>query len=429
MHKQTISIAALCDKAGRKINQDNIFLSCRESIYSEQADGYTIYSCDKADIPPEGTVLVVADGMGGMNAGEVASQIVVETIGREVEVLAGQCVSDTRMATEIAHRAVVNADNAIKQYVAAHPETAGTGSTVVLLWLLGNTYQSSGQLIQGSGIVKAVVAWCGDSRCYRFNQRRGLEQLSHDHSYVQQMVDKGQLPPEQAFGHENSNIITRCLSDDREVAEPDVKVIDVYCGDVFLLCSDGLCGLLPDEVTEQLVKDADNDVRKALDNCWQQGMAKGWSDNVSIIMASIDGVETEAPVRHVEPSPEAPSYSSTVTSVDAIPLVETKPKARRHWPFVVAVAVLLMVVCAVLLFSRKHSAKQEYSSSDATVRKVSQTVDSKIPNPIAVKQKDEEEPPAMTSQDSSAIQTEETSDLPEDKNRDPRIIASKTEEY
>lgn len=347
MKQITINIAATCDIGGRKSNQDNIYLSCQDSLHSEQTEGHIVYWGNTL-IPQEGTVLAVADGMGGMNVGEVASQQVVETIGHEVQALQGQTLEDLEKAVGIARQAVLNADKAIKQYVADHPEASGTGSTVVLLWLLGD---------------KAVVAWCGDSRCYRFNPRRRLEQLSHDHSYVQQLVDEGKLPPEMAFGHDQSNIITRCLSDDQEVAEPDVKIIDVYRGDMFLLCSDGLCGLLPDEVTEQLLQASNGDVRQAMANCWRRGTDEGWNDNVSIILASVDGVDAEAPERKVAPLPPRPSYSTVEVEIEApqqTAVPETTPvHRRRRWllPLLVAVAIGIGVVIGYCLSKRNSTEK------------------------------------------------------------------------
>lgn len=348
MQKVTISVAALCDKAGRRANQDNIYLSCRDFLQQTNSDGHAEQSVVGLAMPAEGTLLAVADGMGGMNAGEVASQIVVDTLGKEMESRAGQPITDTEEAAAIARRSIVDADNAIKQYVAAHPEVSGTGSTVVLLWILGD---------------KAVVAWCGDSRCYRYNSRRGLEQLSHDHSYVQQLVDEGKLPPEMAFGHAQSNIITRCLSDDKEPAEPDVKVVDIYRDDLFLLCSDGLCGLLPDAVTEQLLSAADGDVQKALANCWQRGSAEGWDDNCSIVLASVGGVKAIAPERKVDPLPKRPSYSTVEVEIEA-PQQTAVPKTtpvhrRRRWllPLLVAVAIGIGVVIGYCLSKRNSTEK------------------------------------------------------------------------
>lgn len=347
MEQITINVAALCDVGGRKNNQDNIFLSCRDVLQSNQQTDHYALSGKQIAIPPKGTILLVADGMGGMNAGEVASLLVVDTIAREMKLFEGQTLNTPEQVSAMARRAIVDADSAIKQYVAAHPEVSGTGSTVVLLWLLGD---------------KAVVAWCGDSRCYRYNPRRGLEQLSHDHSYVQQLVDDGKLRPELAFGHDQSNIITRCLSDDKEVADPDVKVFDVYRDDIFLLCSDGLCGLLPDAVTEQMLKDAEGDVNKALSSCWSRGSAAGWSDNVSIILASVDGVGTIAPARKADSlPPRRPSYTTTTAEPDDsldsshtdLSAIKSGYKTRKRiiWWLVVGAMLLagLIAVCCYLL--------------------------------------------------------------------------------
>lgn len=308
-----INVSALCDKAGRHANQDSIYLSCENVLSKTNALDHEELHGKQIPLPVEGSLFVVADGMGGMNVGEVASRLVVETMSSELAALAGRPVGDAEAVMAAARRAVFDADNAIKTHVKENPSAAGTGSTVVLLWLLGD---------------KAVVAWCGDSRCYRYNPRRGLEQLSHDHSYVQELVDKGKLPPEMAFGHDQSNIITRCLSDDPQVAEPDVVVVDVYRDDMFLLCSDGLCGLLPDEETQRLIEEAGGDVKQALANCWQCGSEAQWSDNVSIILVSVDGIDAVAPERVVEPLPKRQvlSYSDTVAEDSAGRKEETPEK-------------------------------------------------------------------------------------------------------
>lgn len=330
----TINVAALCDKAGRRANQDNIYLSCSDSLHRVEKDGHAEEHGENIPIPAEGLLLVVADGMGGMNAGEIASQLVVETMARVMKDLAGQPLNYPERISAMARLAIVDADSAIKQYAVAHPEASGTGSTVVVLWLLGD---------------KAVVAWCGDSRCYRYNPRRGLEQLSHDHSYVQQLVDQGKLPPEMAFGHHQSNIITRCLSDDPEEAQPDVKVIDVYRDDMFLLCSDGLCGLLPDDVMEQLIKDVRGNVGLALSNCWRRGNDKGWTDNCSIIIASVDGIDAVAPERKVTPPLKCPNYTTVTEEV----LVEEKKPSTvsvsspRRW-LLFSLALLTIAVGVIV---------------------------------------------------------------------------------
>jgi hypothetical protein len=138
-----------------------------------------------------------------------------------------------------------------------------------------------------------------------------------------------------------------------------VKVVDVYRDDMFLLCSDGLCGLLPDDVTEQLLRDAGGDVHKALSNCWQRGSAEGWSDNTSVILAAVSGVDAEAPERIVAPLPPRPSYTTvevepepeddataSVGYSDTVTPVATK---RRWWPLALMVVLLAAVALWFLL--------------------------------------------------------------------------------
>jgi len=131
------------------------------------------------------------------------------------------------------------------------------------------------------------VGWCGDSRAYRFNPAFGLQQLSHDHSYVQELVDTGRLLEELAFDHPESNIITRSLGDNRQKARPDVKCYPIYNEDIILLCSDGLNGVLRDnEIQSILLKNTDSmeSCRKAL---WAESEIAGWIDNVTIILCQI----------------------------------------------------------------------------------------------------------------------------------------------
>lgn len=410
MQKVTINVAALCDKGGRRANQDNICLSCLETMHQVDANEHAELIGENIALPPEGILLVVADGMGGMNAGEVASQIVVDTFCSEMSAMAGKPMNDLEQASAVARRAVIDADDAIKQYVAEHPEASGTGSTVVLLWLFGD---------------KAVVAWCGDSRCYRYNPHRGLEQLSHDHSYVQQLVDEGKLAPEFAFGHDQSNIITRCLSDGKEVAEPDVKVIDVYRDDMFLLCSDGLCGLLPDDVTEQLLKDAEGDAAKALSYCWRRGTDEGWDDNVSIIIATADGVDTVAPERKVEPLPQRPYYSTVTVGPEPytpqptpeIPFEEKK--SSRRW--LLPVAIIMVVSMSVLwFFFPKQKAPVRPTSRPTPSAKT--TPRRPLPSTPAQQLSEQEEPRPVIEEESDS----KTSSEEKTSNHDGIIQASST---
>jgi serine/threonine protein phosphatase PrpC len=218
-------MAARCEAAGRPNNEDNYQL---DDNLSDNSWGFTADA--EVSLGEKGALLVVCDGMGGMNAGEVASDIAVKTIK---EWFTTEKLTDATIAAPCKYiaSAIVAADAAIKAHSKTNPDTEGMGSTIVLAWLLGQ---------------KVYVGWCGDSRCYRFNPALGLERLSHDHSYVQELVDAGKLTEELAFDHPNNNIITRSLGDPRGAAQPDTKEFDLYDQDIILLCSDGLCGTLRD---------------------------------------------------------------------------------------------------------------------------------------------------------------------------------------
>lgn len=184
------TLAARCEAAGRDNNEDNY-----QVISDIASDTYTFAAGEELTLGDKGTLLVVCDGMGGMNAGEVASAIAVKTVK---EAFAAEHISKEALANpeKFIVQAIQAADAAIKAEGKRNPETEGMGSTIVLAWLLRG---------------KAYIGWCGDSRAYRYNPASRLERLSHDHSYVQELVDAGSITEELAFFHPNNNIITRSL--------------------------------------------------------------------------------------------------------------------------------------------------------------------------------------------------------------------------
>lgn len=216
-----------------------------------------------------GALLVVADGMGGMNAGEVASEIAVNTIEDFFSIEDFSPIIDTEQhIAQFLTSAIVKADEAIRQHVIEEPETEGMGTTIVMAWVLRN---------------RVHIAWCGDSRAYKFNKTSGLTRLSKDHSYVQQLVDEGALPPEEAFDFLYSNIITRSLGDTNSVVKPDYKSFPLADGDNIILCSDGLCGICRDaEILEAMNNmDLDN-ITACRDALIKMALDAGGDDNVTV---------------------------------------------------------------------------------------------------------------------------------------------------
>lgn len=233
---------------------------------------------DFADLGEKGALLVVADGMGGANAGEVASAIAIETIQKEYndEQLKELDVNDDVALLEFMVKVVKNADRNIKNVSMNDSSKAGMGTTLVMVWLLGD---------------KAYVCWCGDSRCYVLNKSKGLVQLSKDHSYVQELVDNGELEPEMMHEHPLSNVITRCLGDVEKEAEPDTLTYRPHNGDVFMLCSDGLCGLVSDADITEIMKAQAEDLTQCKNDLISAALAAGGYDNVTVAMAAIEKEE------------------------------------------------------------------------------------------------------------------------------------------
>ena len=261
-------MAAHCAPGGRPENEDNY------QINDNLSKNNWIFSADK-EIPLDknGALIVVCDGMGGMNAGEVASQLAVDTIKQRFSNdKLSDMVSSSASIKKYIERVIIAADAAIKDESKADHEKAGMGSTIVLAWFVGS---------------KVYVGWCGDSRAYRYNPVDGLVRLSHDHSYVQELVDSGNLKEELAFDHPNSNIITRSLGEPNRAAKPDVREFPLCNGDIILLCTDGICGMLRDSEIKNIMQHHSQTMSECRDALWNAARDAEWDDNVTIGLCQI----------------------------------------------------------------------------------------------------------------------------------------------
>lgn len=353
-----IRLAARCEAAGRPENEDNF------QVAEDLSVSNTGFTTDKVfPLGAKGTLLLVCDGMGGMNAGEVASAIGVETIKNlfAPQLLTNDIFSNDESICSYMKRAIVKADSRIKEEASKDEAKHGMGSTAVMAWLLGQ---------------KVYVAWCGDSRCYRFNPTKGLEQLSHDHSYVQDLVDTGQLSADLAFDHPNKNVITRSLGDPRGAAKPDAKVYDLRIGDVIMLCSDGLSDSLRDNEIAHSISHALVSMAACRDALWNDSKQAGWHDNVTVVLAQVvDDMAAHAKPQLQVQSPQSPQ-SQPVQLVN--PIVQTppqshseesvkhnleKPKLNAKLVGILAVIVLFIIGGCILLWGQpfgNNSEKQRY---------------------------------------------------------------------
>lgn len=234
-----------------------------------------------------GMLMAVADGMGGMNAGEVASQIAHDTVaeffapGKITEQLAATHESRSRYLEKV----VRETDHRIKEDARSNSEHEGMGSTLIMAWIV------NGEL---------TLTWIGDSRAYRFNPVTGIEPLSTDHSYVQELADKGIITYEQTFEHPQGNIVTRSLGDTTQKAKPESRLFKVCDNDIILLCSDGLSGVLRDKKTydengqlypgdnlEDIIASHQESLRECREALWVAAEKADWYDNVTAILCKI----------------------------------------------------------------------------------------------------------------------------------------------
>lgn len=208
---------------------------------------------------PEVGLWAVADGMGGHQAGEVASAMVVDALGQVARFDSGYAyLTDVAAQLRGVNQALLDMGSNI-------PGRSVMGSTVVALIAHEGHY---------------ACVWAGDSRAYLF--RGGcLTRITHDHSLVQEMVDSGALTAEQAHAHPRANVITRAVG----VADPlqlERRHGAIEPDDVFLLCSDGLTGTMRDEEIEERLRAPDLD--RAADDLLGLALGRGARDNVSLVL-------------------------------------------------------------------------------------------------------------------------------------------------
>lgn len=215
-------------------------------------------------------VFVVADGMGGHAAGEVASEMAVQIVARQLLPLD---TIKSAEAVETVAQALRDANRAIYDRMLAEVDKQGMGTTASVLVLTDEGY---------------LIGQIGDSRVYLLRDG-ALTQITKDHSYVQEQVDAGLLTPEQARYHPYSNVITRCVGANEEV-EGDIYQGETRIGDVFLVASDGLTGMVDDRRLQQLLL-ARSGPGRIVDSLIAEANGRGGLDNITAIVVQVAGLE------------------------------------------------------------------------------------------------------------------------------------------
>jgi len=230
---------------------------------------------DSFDVDLEEQVYVVADGMGGHRHGEVASRIAVEAISAAFHGQGSLGELDEDLPPHLARlkAAIESAQAAVQAAVENDVGLVGMGTTVVAIIIRENS---------------AGVAHVGDSRAYRLREGM-LQQLTKDHTWVGEQVGAGLLSEEQAKVHPLRNVVTRALGG-RGGVEVDVSEISLKAGDVYLLCSDGLTGMLTDQEIGQHLTSADS-IEEAGRNLISSANEGGGVDNTTVVIVEVSAAD------------------------------------------------------------------------------------------------------------------------------------------
>ncbi|MDH5633740.1 MAG: Stp1/IreP family PP2C-type Ser/Thr phosphatase [Gammaproteobacteria bacterium] len=222
-------------------------------------------------------LVVLADGMGGHQAGEVASGLAVDLIMRHMNYVfenPGKVKLENGLSLESQSigDAIRLANSAVHETSQERPECAGMGSTVVAAAFHGN---------------KISIGHVGDSRLYRL-RKNTLQQLTVDHSVVQELLSRGLISAEEARTAYNKNLVTRALGVDAKV-EPEIREFITESDDIYLLCSDGLNDVLDDNQIRDLMKSDNSNLEPIVHQMIEVTNSKGGPDNISIILIRTDG--------------------------------------------------------------------------------------------------------------------------------------------
>lgn len=224
-------------------------------------------------------LVVLADGMGGYNAGEVASGITISLISTEIKhALQGTCPADKDedsgedVGMLLLRENVQKANASIFQASQSQPQYSGMGTTVVA----GLFYDN-----------RVAVAHVGDSRMYRL-RGEAFETITRDHSLLQEQIDSGLISQQDARLSKNRNLVTRAVGIDAEV-EAEVHVHDVQVGDIYLLCSDGLNDMVEDDDIGSALQMLQSNLPLAASQLIEMANDNGGRDNVSVILIKVNG--------------------------------------------------------------------------------------------------------------------------------------------
>jgi serine/threonine protein phosphatase PrpC len=279
-------------------------------------------------------LFAVADGMGGAQAGEVASRLAAAAFREYHE-------ADRLEPAERVEAIIKEANRRIYERARTDSEASGMGTTVTAAILTNG---------------RVSIGHVGDSRAYRVRGGE-LERLTEDHSLVADLMRSGRLTPEEADAHPQRSVITRALGTDADV-DVDMVTVDVEPGDLYLLCSDGLTTMVPEDDILRIVQDAGNldEIARTLVRAANSG---GGEDNITVVLFRVEGDEASEETLVAAPQPaeadEVDQLEDTLTDLRPVERAEPavqEPRPRRkqsHWGRRIVWAVLGLAFVALIL--------------------------------------------------------------------------------
>ena len=299
-------------------------------------------SHDIAALTPNGDVFVVCDGMGGHVGGKQASSIAVKSI---LEYLKKERYENPFQALD---GALQFANMQILGYAEAHPELKGMGTTACIV-LLGET--------------EAYIAHVGDSRIYLYlGEEKQLHRLTKDHSYVQALVDAGQITEEEAEHHPNKNRILKALGVTPKLTPSYDKVLPKN-GDVFLICSDGLSGMLSDKTMENVLSD-DSSISEKGDKLISLALEAGGLDNITLELVRISS------------SPNRKSVFQGYTHIEKRKQVTRHTGEKYILRLILSIVLACIIGCVVWLMVSDMLKERKSGQLEESITKVTHKIDS-----------------------------------------------------
>jgi len=293
------------------------------------------------DLGERGSLFMIADGMGGAAAGEVASEMATGSVYSHLE---ASWLSDKELtAQRFAHHlkeAVEAANTKIHNYAKEHPEVRGMGTTTTAAGVFGD---------------HVYLTQVGDSRAYLIRNGAAI-QITKDQSLMQRLVEAGELTEEEAAHSERRNIILQALGPDPKI-KVDLTYQELRRGDTLVLCSDGLSGQVKKEEIAEIAGNA-TDLSAACDRLIALANERGGPDNITVIIARFDGDGLRAGSAADSVGHQVYPLIDTDTSTEPVPVYKGSPAPRParqvRWRMILGLIGLAgLVVVGILLASRK----------------------------------------------------------------------------